>query len=51
MFPWSQNFETGLDDIDNEHRVPVDIVNRLARHFSSINSDVNSATLLDELEH
>lgn len=50
IFPWSQNFETGLDDIDNQHRVLVDIVNRLAWHFSSINSDVNSATVLDELE-
>ncbi|WP_198533651.1 bacteriohemerythrin [Salinivibrio sp. MA607] len=50
IFPWSQNFETGLDDIDNQHRMLVDIVNRLASQFSSINSDVNSATILDELE-
>ena len=32
IFPWNRNFETGIDDIDQQHKVLVNILNRLAWH-------------------
>ena len=49
IFPWNRNFETGLEDIDEQHRVLVTILNRLAWHFASDSSDLDSLHLLDEL--
>ena len=49
IFPWNRNFETGLDDIDEQHRVLVNILNRLAWHFASCNSELDGLRLLDEL--
>lgn len=49
IFPWNSNFDTGLDDIDDQHRVLVSIVNRLAWHFASVDSDIGSTNILDEL--
>jgi diguanylate cyclase (GGDEF)-like protein/hemerythrin-like metal-binding protein len=48
-FPWNRNFETGLADIDEQHRVLVNILNRLAWHFAFSSSDVDGLHLLDEL--
>lgn len=49
IFPWNGNFETGLQDIDDQHRVLVDILNRLAWHFASSSSEEDGSHLLDEL--
>lgn len=49
IFPWNSNFETGLEDIDGQHRVLVDILNRLAWHFASSSSEEDGLYLLDEL--
>jgi len=49
IFPWNRNFETGLEEIDEQHKVLVDILNRLAWHFASDVSRVTSDHVLDEL--
>lgn len=49
IFPWNRNFETGQEGIDEQHRVLVNILNRLAWHFASSDSDLNGSHLLDEL--
>lgn len=49
IFPWSRHFETGLEDIDDQHRVLVNILNRLAWHFASGTPETDTAHLLDEL--
>ena len=49
IFPWNRNFETGIDSIDQQHKVLVEIVNRLARHFASNLPDSNCNGILDEL--
>ena len=49
IFPWNANFETGLKEIDDQHRVLVNILNRLAWHFASIASEEDGFHLLDEL--
>lgn len=49
IFPWNRNFETGIDSIDQQHKVLVEIVNRLARHFASNLSDSCCNEILDEL--
>lgn len=49
IFPWNRNFETGLEDIDEQHRVLVSILNRLAWHFASGSSVLDGLHLLDEL--
>lgn len=49
IFPWNRNFETGLEDIDEQHQVLVDILNRLAWHCASDESRVTADHVLDEL--
>lgn len=49
IFPWNSNFEIGLKDIDGQHQVLVNILNRLAWHFTSSSSEEDGSHLLDEL--
>ncbi|MBK1850069.1 bacteriohemerythrin [Marinobacter sp. 1-4A] len=49
IFPWNRNFETGIDEIDQQHRVLVEILNRLAWHFASSTSELECGHILDEL--
>ena len=35
IFPWNENFKTGVEIIDQQHRQLVDILNRLAKQFVS----------------
>ncbi|PSF07129.1 diguanylate phosphodiesterase [Marinobacter fuscus] len=49
IFPWNRNFETGLEDIDEQHRVLVSILNRLAWHFASDASELSTEHILEEL--
>lgn len=48
-FPWNRSFETGIETIDQQHKVLVDILNRLARHFVAGGSRVHCDHILDEL--
>lgn len=49
IFPWNRDFETGHDELDEQHKVLVGILNRLAWHFASSTSGFDCARLLDEL--
>ncbi len=50
IFPWNDNFNTGISVIDQQHRKLVDILNRLARHFVSGEvSQTDMVEILDEL--
>ena len=49
IFPWNRNFETGIEKIDEQHRVLVEILNRLAWHFASSTSELECGHILDEL--
>ncbi|WP_297792284.1 hemerythrin family protein [uncultured Marinobacter sp.] len=48
-FPWDRNFETGIELIDQQHQVLVDILNRLAQHFVASGASVDCSQILDEL--
>ncbi|MDO6440718.1 EAL domain-containing protein [Marinobacter sp. 2_MG-2023] len=49
IFPWNRNFETGIEKIDDQHKVLVEILNRLAWHFASSASELDFGHILDEL--
>lgn len=49
IFPWNRNFETGIEKIDEQHKVLVEIVNRLAWHLASSTSELECGRILDEL--
>lgn len=34
IFPWNENFATGIKEIDGQHRVLVGLINRLASHLA-----------------
>jgi hemerythrin-like metal-binding protein len=34
IFPWNQNFETGIPEIDQQHRTLVDLLNQLVSHLA-----------------
>jgi len=39
IFPWNDNFSTGIDIIDEQHKVLVDILNKLAIELCDISED------------
>ena len=45
-FVWDHNFITGVEDVDAQHRVLVDLFNELSRTFYS--TDLNRETVLAE---
>jgi diguanylate cyclase (GGDEF)-like protein/hemerythrin-like metal-binding protein/PAS domain S-box-containing protein len=49
IFPWDENFNTGLSTVDKQHKKLVEILNTLARHiaYSSVEKDLD--TILNEL--
>lgn len=49
IFPWNRNFETGIEMIDEQHKVLVEILNRLARHCGESGPELDSGRVLDEL--
>ncbi|MCK0163936.1 EAL domain-containing protein [Marinobacter sp. S6332] len=49
IFPWNRNFETGIDEIDQQHKVLVEILNRLAWYFASSTSELECDHVLEEL--
>jgi hemerythrin-like metal-binding protein/PAS domain S-box-containing protein len=49
IFPWDENFTTGVDVVDEQHRKLVDIINDLATQFSFKPDDIDIKTIFDEL--
>lgn len=46
IFPWNDNFATGIDIIDDQHKVLVAILNKLANHFVHESSGAESLDAL-----
>ncbi len=49
IFPWNKNFETGIALIDEQHKVLVNILNKLAINFSNRSSEIIMNEIFDEL--
>ncbi len=49
IFPWSDNFNTGLATIDEQHRKLVQLLNRLASHVVLHTGQLSADALLEEL--
>ena len=49
IFPWSENFETGIAHIDDQHKKLVEILNRLAGHLANMSDDLVLNDIFDEL--
>ncbi len=50
IFPWNDRFNTGILDIDEQHRRLVDLVNTLVSHMAFEESSIAISTILDELK-
>jgi len=49
IFPWNENFETGIDHIDDQHKQLVNLLNRLAAHLANHSNDIVLNDIFDEL--
>ncbi|MBU0721618.1 bacteriohemerythrin [bacterium] len=49
IFPWNENFETKIDEIDFQHKQLVNILNRLAAHLANLASISALNEIFDEL--
>ena len=49
IFPWDEHFSTGIDEIDKQHRVLVDILNRLASNIAYSTNEKSLNAIFDEL--
>ena len=49
IFPWTDNFNTGIELIDEQHKQLVDILNRLAAHLANLSDDIILNEIFDEL--
>ncbi len=49
IFPWNKNFETGVELIDEQHKVLVDILNRLAVSLANLSGPTILNGIFDEL--
>lgn len=49
IFPWSDNFATGIDTIDTQHRKLVDLLNKLAGHLAFGSDELTMLQVFDEL--
>lgn len=49
IFPWNENFETGISSIDDQHRMLVQLVNRLAGHLVHQADLTSMSAIFDEL--
>lgn len=49
IFPWDNNFKTGIEQIDEEHKQLVDILNRLAAHLANRSHPATLNKYFDEL--
>lgn len=51
IFPWNANFETGIDRIDEQHRVLVDLLNVLVGHLAFQSDAPTINQVFAELRH
>jgi diguanylate cyclase (GGDEF)-like protein/hemerythrin-like metal-binding protein/PAS domain S-box-containing protein len=49
IFPWSENFETGIEIIDDQHRKLVDLLNKLAGHLARGSDELTLYAVYDDL--
>lgn len=49
IFPWSDNFATGIEAIDVQHRKLVDLLNNLAGHLAYGSDELTLLQVFDEL--
>jgi len=49
IFPWDKNFEVGIATIDEQHRVLVDILNKLAAHLANLSDEIELNKIFTEL--
>lgn len=49
IFPWNENFETGIPVIDEQHKQLVNILNRLAAHLANLSNEIILNEIFDEL--
>ncbi|MET0091489.1 MAG: hemerythrin domain-containing protein [Candidatus Thiodiazotropha sp.] len=49
IFPWNDNFDTGLDEVDRQHRRLVHILNQLASQVAFGLDDFQLSGVFDEL--
>lgn len=49
IFPWDNNFKTGIDTIDSQHKKLVEILNRLAANVAYGSDEDSLNIILDEL--
>lgn len=49
IFPWDDNFATGIEIIDEQHRRLVGLVNKLAMHMATDSGGMTVHQVLDEL--
>ncbi len=49
IFPWDNNFETGIALIDEQHKQLVNILNRLAAHLANRSNPITLNKIFDEL--
>jgi hemerythrin-like metal-binding protein len=49
IFPWSDNFSTGIEAIDVQHRKLVDLLNKLAGHMAFGSDELTLLQVFDEL--
>lgn len=49
IFPWDENFKTGLKTVDKQHKKLVKILNNLASHIAYNLDEENLNTVFDEL--
>ena len=49
IFPWSRNFETGIEIIDEQHKILVKLLNQLATNLANRSSEDILKTTLEQL--
>jgi hemerythrin-like metal-binding protein/PAS domain S-box-containing protein len=49
IFPWSANFETGIELIDEQHKQLVNILNQLAAHLANRSNGIKLNEIFDKL--
>src|ERR1035437_7941869 len=49
IFPWNENFATGITAIDEQHQKLVELLNKLALHFAQGSDELTLNGVYDEL--